>query len=100
MIYKSKIAWLILSGRVEHFYRPWIIKIDRKSNTFSVSKRNWYFFGFDSNTYKISQIKNIFIDNKMLYSNLRIRIYFMEINCIGLDNKEAQLIKNELLNIF
>ena len=99
MIFQSRTEWIIASGRIEQFYRPWVLNIDKKSNTFTVSRRNWFFFGFDTNTYKISQIKNIFIDNMLLYSNIRIKIFFMEINCIAFANKDAKKIRNELLNI-
>lgn len=99
MKYKSNPLWIILSGRIEQFYRPWIIDIDKKSNTFSVSRRNWFFIGYDTSTYKISNIKNFAIDNNLFYSNIRIRIYYMEISCIGFDNDIVLRIKNELLNI-
>ena len=75
MCYSFSSFWLslITSGKLLHILTPWHMVIDMEEQTVTVSKRNWFLIGVDSDILAFRFIRCITIDQHLLGADITIK---------------------------
>jgi hypothetical protein len=89
---KSNIFTLILNGKIEHLLSPWNIEVNLNEETITISKRNLYYIGKDTDTIAFKFIRKININEHLFGSDIWIK-------AIGGSVSARYLPKKDMINI-
>lgn len=91
-------AALIANGKSAHVANPWNIVIDTEEETISVSVRNWYLIGSDSQTMAFRFIRSIRIDEHLIGADIHIKIVGGTASAYCIPKSDARRIKEILMD--
>ena len=95
--FTSSDAMLIANGRAGDVLRPWTLTIDTDEETISVSKRNKYFIGTDTDTLAFRFIRRITIDEHLVGADITIKAVGGSLTACSLEKSECRRIKQILM---
>jgi len=94
---KSSPLSLITSGNFISILSPWRINVDLIQNRISVKKKNLYLIGEDEELFKITNVRNIKIDELLFGANIYIKVIGSgTIECFCIPKGDAKKIRNML----
>ena len=96
--FTSSDAMLIANGRAGDVLRPWTLTIDTDEETISVSKRNKYFIGTDTDTLAFRFIRRITIDEHFVGADITIKAVGGSLTACSLEKNECRRIKEILMD--
>ena len=98
MRYSFSSFWLslITNGKLLDILTPWHLVIDMDDQTVTVSKRNWFLIGVDSDTLAFRFIRRITIDQHLIGADITIKAVGGTLTAYCLDKIDAKRIKEIL----
>ena len=93
----SSLKALFFNGKIEHIINPWYMEVDLEKETITISKRNWYFIGKDSETIAFRFIRKIVINEHLFGANIWIKAIGGSVSAKYLPKKDLQIIKEKLI---
>lgn len=94
---KSGFFTLFINFKLEHIINPWRIKVDYLEETITISKRNWYFIGVDTDTIAFRFIRKININEHLFGADIFIKAIGGSVSAKYLPKKDLKLIKKSLI---
>ena len=76
---------------------PWNLNIDFQNEILEAKQRNWFLIGYRTNTVSLRFIRNVTIQEHIFGANIHIRTMGENFMIKYLDKKDAEKIKNLLL---
>ncbi len=98
LVAKSSIFTLILNGEFKHILSPWAIKVDLRQEIITITKRNWYYFGIDTDTIAFKFIRKININEHLFGSDIWIKAIGGSVSAKYLPKKEMIIIRQKLID--
>lgn len=83
--------------KLEHIINPWVLKIDLEKEIISIEKRNWFFFGKDSNTIAFKFIRVINIDEHLFGADIFIKAIGGWVSAKYLPKKDLKIMRKTLI---
>lgn len=93
----SSLKALFFNGKIEHIINPWHMQVDLEKETITISKRNWYFIGKDSETIAFRFIRKIAINEHLFGANIWVKAIGGAVSAKYLPKKDLHNIKEKLL---
>lgn len=94
---KSNLFTIILNGKIEHLLSPWNIEVNFIEETITITKRNLYYIGKDTDTIAFRFIRKITINEHLFGSNIWIKAIGGSVSAKYLPKKEMKLIRMKLI---
>ena len=94
---KSNFKNLFLNGKIEHIINPWYFELNLNKETIKVSKRNWYFIGWNIEVVSFRFIRKINISEHIFGGNISIKALSTNISANYLPKKDLENIKNAII---
>jgi hypothetical protein len=95
---KSSIFTLFINLKLEHVINPWRLIVDYNQQTITISKRNWYFIGTNSDTIAFRFIRKITINEHLFGADIYIKAIGGSVSAKYLPKKDLREIKVSLVN--
>lgn len=95
--FSSSFLSLFFNFKIEHILFPWCLILNLNDNTITLKKRNWYLIGINSQTIPINKIREIYINEHLIGSDIFIKIYASSISALYLSKKDSHKIKEILI---
>lgn len=91
-------CWALLSRRkFWDVLTPWRARIDISMKRVSISKRNWYLFNSNEETFQFNSIRHIKIQQKLIGADIHISMYTGTASIYCITKKDARRIQELLL---
>lgn len=88
---------LIASGKCFHIANPWKIIVDTDEETITVSKRNWFLVGKDTQILAFRFIRSININQHLIGADIHIKVVGGKASVFCISKIDANKIKELLL---
>lgn len=88
---------LLMNFKIEHILSPWKIEIDLDQEIITVTKRNQYYIGIDTETVSFRFIRRIKINEHLFGGDISIRTIGATITACYLPKKSLVEIRQALL---
>ena len=92
----SSSSALVANFKAAHVANPWSIIIDTDEETITVSKRNWFLVGKDSQILAFRFIRSINIDQHLIGADIHIKVVGGKASAYCLSKSDAREIKEIL----
>jgi hypothetical protein len=89
---------LIANGKAAHVANPWNIVIDTDEETITVSIRNWYLIGIDTQIIAFRFIRSIRIDEHLIGADIHIKVVGGTASAYCIPKSDARRIKEILMD--
>lgn len=93
----SLAASLIANGKAAHTLNPWSLIIDTNEETITVSKRNRFLIGTDSQILAFKFIRSITIDEHLIGADIHIKVVGGKASVFCFSKSDVEEIKEILL---
>ncbi len=94
---KSNILTLIVNGKFEHLLSPWSIEVNLIEETITITKRNLYYIGKDTDTIAFKFIRKIKINEHLFGSDIWIKAIGGSVSARFLPKKDLIEIRKRLI---
>lgn len=94
---KSNLFTLIINGQIEHLLSPWNIEVNFIEETITITKRNLYYIGKDTDTVAFRFIRKININEHLFGSNIWIKTIGGSVSAKYLPKKEMKIFRMKLI---
>jgi len=98
LVAKSNIFTLIVNGEIKHILSPWKIEVDLQQEIITITKRNWYFIGIDTDTIAFKFIRKINVNEHLFGSDIWIRAIGGSVSAKYLPKKNMKEIRQKLID--
>lgn len=98
LVAKSNLFTLILNGEFKHLLSPWKIEVDLHQEIITITKRNWYYIGIDTDTIAFKFIRKININEHLFGSDIWIKAIGGSVSAKYLPKKEMTKIRQKLID--
>jgi hypothetical protein len=95
---KSSSASLVANGLGEHILNPWTIIVDSHEETITISKKNWFLIGRDSDVISFRFIRKVTIDEHLIGADIHIKVIGGTATAFCIPKSIAKKIKKLLLD--
>lgn len=95
---KSNIFTLIINGEIKHILSPWKIEVDLQQEIITITKRNWYYIGFDTETIAFKFIRKINVNEHLFGSDIWIKAIGGSVSAKYLPKKDLTKIRQILID--
>lgn len=94
---KSSVLTLIINGKFEHLLSPWNIEINFNEETITITKRNLFYIGINSDTIAFKFIRKININEHLFGSDISVKAIGGSVSARFLPKKDLIEIRRRLI---